>query len=69
MPADIKAGAVTAAGKDGPEHMQNWLECVRSRKQPNADVVTSHYLAAACYLSTASYFSKQPAYWQDTWDL
>jgi predicted dehydrogenase len=69
VPADIKAGATTAAGRDGPDHVRNWLECVRSRKQPNCDVVTGHYLAAACYLSTEAYFGKRPAYWQDSWDL
>jgi predicted dehydrogenase len=69
VPESIKAGAITAAGKDGHQHMQNWLECIRTRQQPNADVVTGHYLAAACYLSTVAYFEKRPAYWQDSWDL
>jgi predicted dehydrogenase len=69
VPADTRAGAVTAAGRDGSYHIRNWLECVRSRRQPNCGVVDAHYLAAACYISTEAFFQKRPVYWQDSWDV
>jgi predicted dehydrogenase len=60
---------IIASGKDGNYHMQNWIECIRSRKTPNANVVDAHYLSAACHLANASYFQHERAYWPDTWDL
>lgn len=62
-------GAIEAPGEDGPLHMKNWLECIRTRQEPNCGVVDSHYLAAACHLANASYFQNQRTYWQDAWDL
>jgi predicted dehydrogenase len=62
-------GVLTARGTDGPQHVKNWLECVRSRQQPNSNVVDGHYLAAACHLANAAYFRNQRAYWQEEWDL
>jgi len=44
--------------KDGPvepvemtHHMQNWLQCLRTRKQPNADVDAGYQHGVACILS------------------
>jgi predicted dehydrogenase len=35
-------------------HMRNWMECVRSRKQPNANVVAGYNHAVACIMCTAA---------------
>jgi len=34
-----------------PHHMENWLQCLRSRKQPNANVDAGYQHAVACILS------------------
>ena len=35
-------------------HMKNWMECVRSRKKPNADVVAGYNHSIACIMCTAA---------------
>lgn len=62
-------GTITAPGEDGPLHVQNWLECIRTRQEPNCGVVDSHYLAAACHLANTSYFENRRVAWKDAWDL
>jgi len=37
------------------EHQDNFIACVRTRKQPQADVAQGHYSAALCHLAEASY--------------
>jgi hypothetical protein len=50
-------------------HMNNWLDCMRSRKQPNADVVQGHYSAMACHIGNIAYKNRSRATWQKEWDL
>ena len=49
---------VTAANTGGDiltsSHMRNWMECVRSRKEPNAPVEAGYAHAVACIMTTAS---------------
>ncbi len=40
-------------------HMQNWLQCLRSRKQPNADIQAGYQHAVACLLADAAYVSER----------
>ena len=35
-------------------HMLNWMECVRSRKQPNANYMAGYYHSIACIMVTAA---------------
>lgn len=35
-------------------HMRNWMECVRSRKQPNAPVEAGYQHSIACMMTTAA---------------
>jgi predicted dehydrogenase len=35
----------------GPSHMQNWLECLRSRQQPNADILFGHQHVVATVMA------------------
>src|SRR5690606_22722819 len=50
--------AVTSAntGGDGMTtgHMRNWLDCLRSRKQPNAPVEAGYQHAIACIMANAA---------------
>lgn len=46
--------AATGAGKMEVNHMRNWMECIRSRKQPNAPVEAGYSHAVALIMSNAS---------------
>lgn len=39
-------------------HVANWLECLRSRKEPNAPVEVGHTAAAPCHLANIAYRNK-----------
>jgi predicted dehydrogenase len=45
-------------------HLTNWVECVRSRKQPNAPVETGVHAAAAAHLGNQAFRSGQVAVWR-----
>ncbi|MEM7811972.1 MAG: Gfo/Idh/MocA family oxidoreductase [Planctomycetota bacterium] len=57
-PPDFVTGApdpAVAVPWDGPGwkakgHVQNWLDCVRSREKPNADIEIGHRSATICHL-------------------
>jgi predicted dehydrogenase len=59
---------ITAAGT-GDEHMRNWLDCIRTRKQPNATVEQGHYGAMACHIGNIAYFENRQVKWQPEWDI
>lgn len=40
-------------------HMQNWLQCLRSRKQPNADIEAGYQHSIACLLADAAYLEQR----------
>ncbi len=46
--------ANTGAGNMEVAHMRNWMECVRSRKQPNAPIEAGYSHAVALIMSNAS---------------
>ena len=56
-------------GGPEPAHMANWLDCIRSRKQPNANVVDGHYAAMACHIGNISYKQGQRVTWKKEWDV
>jgi predicted dehydrogenase len=51
------------------EHMQNWIDCIRSRKEPNATVEQGHWGALACHMSNIAWKQKGRARWNPEWDL
>jgi predicted dehydrogenase len=61
-------GEITS-GPSQDSHMANWLECVRSRKEPNANVVDGHYGAMACHIGNIAYQEKRRVSWQEEWDV
>src|SRR5579883_1879642 len=68
-PAEKGAPLIEAKGQPcDPAHMQNFLEAMRSRRQPNADVVYSHYLAMVCHMGNRAYETKSRVVWQPEWD-
>jgi predicted dehydrogenase len=42
----------------GVNHMQNFFDCVRSRKEPNAPVTTGYKSAVACHMANLAYQKK-----------
>jgi predicted dehydrogenase len=50
-------------GDENPSHMTNWLECLRSRKQPNATVQNGFSHSVACMMATRAYWSGKKIYW------
>jgi predicted dehydrogenase len=50
-------------------HMGNWLECMRSRKEPNATVEQGHFSAMACHIGNIAYTEKARVLWKKSWDL
>lgn len=55
----VEADANTGADPMTSAHMKNWMECVRSRKQPNADVHAGYSHAIAVIMSTAALHTGQ----------
>jgi predicted dehydrogenase/type 1 glutamine amidotransferase len=54
--------------QDGP-HVQNFLECIRSRKMPVADVETSHRSTVACHLANIAFRVKRVVRWDPEREL
>jgi predicted dehydrogenase len=53
---EAQAGTAASMGADPMTamHMRNWMECVRSRKAPHADVTAGYNHAIACIMTTAA---------------
>ena len=49
-----ETGANTGADNMTSSHMRNWMECVRSRKQPNANVMAGYNHSIANIMTTAA---------------
>lgn len=50
----VEASANTGADPLTSAHMRNWMECVRSRQQPNAPVEAGYNHSVACAMTTAA---------------
>lgn len=60
------AAAVAAwegAGHVARPHVQNWLECIRSRGVPNAPVEVGHRTATICHLANIARELGRPLHW------
>lgn len=66
---NAEVGQLTAGSSPEGVHVGNWLECMRSRKQPNADAVAGHYSAMACHIGNIAYRKQARITWQKEWDL
>jgi hypothetical protein len=71
LPSRENADAGVLAAGSSPEgvHVANWLDCVRSRKKPNADVESGHYSSMACHIGNLAYQKRARVTWQKEWDL
>jgi hypothetical protein len=58
------AGPDIVGGGDATDaHMQNFFDCVRSRKEPNCPFEIGYKSAIACQMCTISYRLKRPVRW------
>lgn len=48
---------------EGPAHMKNWLECCKSRKQPNSTIELGHRVITAAHLANMAYRSGKKVCW------
>ena len=60
---DDKSLPPTFIGDEDPSHMTNWLDCLRSRKQPNATVHHGYAHSVACIMAAQAYWSGKKLYW------
>jgi predicted dehydrogenase len=44
-------------------HMQNWIDCIRSRERPIADVEINHRSVTVCHLANITRFVGRPLKW------
>jgi predicted dehydrogenase len=51
----VVTGADTSSDPLTSAHIRNWMECVRSRKQPCAPVEAGYHHAVACIMANAAY--------------
>lgn len=58
---EVAASANTGSDPLTSSHMRNWMECVRSRKQPNAPVEAGYNHAIACIMTNAAVRTGQKA--------
>ena len=69
-PKSPNAPSIEVKGRPcDPPHMRQFLDAIRSRKQPNADVVYSHYLAAICHMGNMAYEKGKRITWNPKWDV
>ena len=52
---DGKSIIASSPKQSDQEHQDNFIECVRSRRQPNAPAEQGHYSVLLCHLANASF--------------
>jgi hypothetical protein len=57
--ANRRDGVALTGSTSNQNHMSNWLDCIRSRKTPNAPPESGYRSAIACHMSNISYRQKQ----------
>jgi hypothetical protein len=57
----VAASANTGGDVLTSAHMRNWMECVRSRKRPNAPVEAGYNHSIACIMTNAAVRTGQKA--------
>src|SRR5947208_6738747 len=58
-PVNRSNGSPFTSNSPDQNHMANWIECIRSRKTPNASVELGYRTAVAAHMANLAYRSKQ----------
>jgi predicted dehydrogenase len=56
---------VRSSGDGTLTHLQNWLDCIRSRKTPNAHIRVAHQAARTSHLANAALRAGRPVRWDE----
>ena len=62
-PPELAAEALKASGLKDASHMQNWLDCIKSREKPVADVEIGHRSATVCHLGNIARWAGRRLKW------
>ena len=54
---------VRSSGDGSLTHLQNWLDCIRSRKTPTAHIRVAHEAARTAHLANAAMRAGRPVRW------
>ncbi|MGI8958268.1 MAG: Gfo/Idh/MocA family protein [Bryobacteraceae bacterium] len=63
LPASRREPDSLGPSDDDADHLMNWLNAMRERKQPNANVDHGFSHAVACIMAAQSYWSSKRLYW------
>jgi predicted dehydrogenase len=56
---------VRSSGDGTIAHLQNWLDCVRTRKTPNANIRVAHQAARTSHIANAALRAGKPVRWNN----
>lgn len=63
-PTELLKKSVKDMGKDNTgQHILNWIDCIRSREKPNADVEFAHRSATMCHLGNIARWTGRKLQW------
>jgi predicted dehydrogenase len=65
MAVKVNTGANTGGDPLTQSHVRNWMECVRSRKQPNATIEAGYNHSIAVIMTNAAYHTGQKVTFDD----
>jgi predicted dehydrogenase len=57
---------VRSSGDGTLTHLQNWLDCIKSRKTPNANIRVAHQAARTSHIANASLKAGRPVRWNNS---
>ena len=60
-----EAGANTGSDPMTSAHMRNWMECIRSRQTPHADVTAGYHHSIAVIMTTAALHTGKKVYFDE----
>jgi predicted dehydrogenase len=72
--ADYAAGSLTpepeilvrSSGDGSVAHLRNWLDCIRSRKTPNANMRVAHHAARTAHIANAALRARRAVRWNNS---
>ena len=64
-PGGKKNADIVAGGDATVTHMQNFFDCMRTRKEPNCPFEIGFRSAIACYMAITSYREKRTVRWDE----
>jgi hypothetical protein len=64
-PKAVRAADIVGGGDMTVAHMQNFFDCVRSRKEPNCPFDLGFRSAVACQMAITSYRKNRPVRWDE----